>query len=548
MMSAPKAPGSKGKDKSEVDIFDGVKDKSAKFEYEAPDAFKYRKKPELSGGGGSKRVFKVPTVNGVDLEKMTSSSGPWNCEFCSYRNRSQDEICQKCYAESFKLRYQQFMNVVDGNNVQNEEDEQSEPVHSRNGTKHKKKSTVGTSREPKNAENDHRRKWQCSNCTFINTGDDDVCSMCGRVDEYRERIMDAKCGIFEEKKEATKDQKRADSPIISGNFVLREDKKGKKAKRMKMKAPKHKKEDETKLMKSAKYSESGQIANIHREWHANLWKQHKLKDPSRRAVPQRPNSQRPASFNGFKAHPSASEKRNKHKKLKQAAKSGNVQRHNIPNESAASNGKRRAPPAPHLNGMPQRPSVVHIDRQVIGAKSWRSGNAQCGMKGNNPWDGNTDNVRRDFPGGFVPHAHVKGKDEQMVGRKQSGNKRPNEKKGQNQKKGNGQKKKVSGKQNGSGNGKQSANRNPNKNRKGDGQKRKKKGNQRKQDTVEWVEEIKVDKDLDSSGEDEVDEVEDRMEWMEKMINMGFEADKAFEAIALSSDFNEALERLMQSIV
>ena len=49
-------------------------------------------------------------------------------------------------------------------------------------------------------------------------------------------------------------------------------------------------------------------------------------------------------------------------------------------------------------------------------------------------------------------------------------------------------------------------------------------------------------------EDEVDEAENRLEWMEKMVNMGFEADKAFEAIAQSADFNEALERLMQSIV
>merc|ERR1712079_85098 len=89
---------------------------------------------------------------------LLNSSGPWNCEFCSFRNRSQDEICQKCYAESFKLRYKEFMNIVDGNNLQNEQ-----------GSEQKKK--LMKQREPVNAENDNRPKWKCSICTFMNTGD-----------------------------------------------------------------------------------------------------------------------------------------------------------------------------------------------------------------------------------------------------------------------------------------------------------------------------------------------------------------------------------------
>ena len=135
-----KQPGSKRKGKGkedDIDIFEGVKDKSAKFEYVPPDAFQYKKqveKPDTDSYSNSysnshdgthsnhsthfqpKKVSNK--LDGIDYDKLRSS-GPWNCEFCGFHNKSRDEICQKCYAESFKRRYEAFMNVFDGNNQEN---------------------------------------------------------------------------------------------------------------------------------------------------------------------------------------------------------------------------------------------------------------------------------------------------------------------------------------------------------------------------------------------------------------------------------------------
>merc|ERR1712087_688132 len=149
-----------------------------------------------------------------------------------------------------------------------------------------------------------------------------------------------------------------------------------------------------------------------------------------------------------------------------------------------------------------------MNRDHIGSRSQSIRNGV-----GNPWDGNTDHVKRDFAGRFVPHSAAKPKKEKYQGfvpHSQAKGRRPNE--------------------NGDGN------RSPNKNKKRRKRNKAQKQPQREKDTDRGIEESKIN------------EEENRMEWMEKMVNMGFEADKAFEAIAQSSNFNEALEHVMQSIV
>merc|ERR1712183_673397 len=125
------------------------------------------------------------------------------------------------------------------------------------------------------------------------------------------------------------------------------------------------------------------------------------------------------------------------------------------------------------------------NREHIGSRSQSIRNGV-----GNPWDGNTDHVKRDFAGRFVPHLAAKQKKEKYQGfvphsqQSQAKGRRPNE--------------------NGDVNGYRSANENKKRRKRNKAQKQ----SQREKDTDRGTEESKVD------------EEENRMEWMEKMVNMG----------------------------
>merc|ERR1711933_526841 len=102
-----------------------------------------------------------------ELNAKMNNRNDWICEFCSFKNSKASKICSMCYNESLKVRYEKFMNVVKENNVKN-----------------KQKVSVG-SNKIKNAENDNKPKWSCKVCTFVNTGDGDMCAMCNEIDKER---------------------------------------------------------------------------------------------------------------------------------------------------------------------------------------------------------------------------------------------------------------------------------------------------------------------------------------------------------------------------
>ena len=80
------------------------------------------------------------------------------------------------------------------------------------------------------------------------------------------------------------------------------------------------------------------------------------------------------------------------RKKKKSMKSGNLQKQHR-KEAAIPNVKQSG------NGQP-RSSKVLINRQVIGSKSQQKRNMQNRGKPANPWDGNTDHVKRDFAAGL----------------------------------------------------------------------------------------------------------------------------------------------------
>jgi len=162
----------------DVDIFEGVKNQSQKFEYEAPDAWRYKSKPLPAEHKSDDQVRKNPMMK-TQTKKL--KSGEWECEFCTFLNQKQDEICGMCFMESFELRSRQFLSTVKANNKLNEQTENT------------------TQKNSKNAEHDNRPKWTCAACTFINTGGDgededeeDACAVCGTVNEQREQYLNAK--------------------------------------------------------------------------------------------------------------------------------------------------------------------------------------------------------------------------------------------------------------------------------------------------------------------------------------------------------------------
>eukprot|EP01084_Bolivina_argentea_P297631 512793_1 len=159
----------KGEGRADVDIFKGVKN-GDKFEYLAPDHQRYQKKPQLIEN--NKKELERQRRNKMnEIRSRVDVVEDWQCEFCSFCNRKEDAMCQMCYMECLRVRYNKFMNVVDANNEMNH-------AQTINGVR--------------NAENDGKPKWECEVCTFINTGDNELCDMCGTLNQEMEAKMDHK--------------------------------------------------------------------------------------------------------------------------------------------------------------------------------------------------------------------------------------------------------------------------------------------------------------------------------------------------------------------
>eukprot|EP00484_Ammonia_sp_Unknown_P028239 CAMPEP_0197026250 /NCGR_PEP_ID=MMETSP1384-20130603/6380_1 /TAXON_ID=29189 /ORGANISM="Ammonia sp." /LENGTH=787 /DNA_ID=CAMNT_0042454889 /DNA_START=79 /DNA_END=2442 /DNA_ORIENTATION=- len=288
--------GRKAKKKQpDIDIFDGAKNPHQQFKYEAPDAYQYKPiKPELMDiGNNGNDVHKASVFGAVhddyhamknilnQSEQKDAARTEWQCEFCSYRNSMDVKLCQMCYNEKFELRYQKFMNVVQNNNKRNEERK------------------VDPDEQVSNAQNDGRPRWACDTCTFVNVGDGEICAMCGELSVEREKRLDAELSRDDSKRKRKKrdkkdtkkqpvvvvEEQRCSDLLLSDHLVVKQAKVSKngKAKRVKLKtAPKQKvavngNVDKNTLFHAGQQSVTGQIANINREWQAQVWKAHNEK-------------------------------------------------------------------------------------------------------------------------------------------------------------------------------------------------------------------------------------------------------------------------------
>ena len=198
--------------KEEVDIFKGVKHSAAlrsqKFEYEDPDAWRYRKKPELDYIQQAKKDKEKERIQNAQFDPRAQLQEDWDCEFCSYHNSKENKICGMCYNEGFQLRYEKFMNVVNENNKVNESAENE-------------KNNAQKQNVPRNAENDGKPKWSCGVCTFINTGKDDECVMCGTVDKQREKWLNRKYGITDDEDEEEQDEDKDADGLDFGDLNVK---------------------------------------------------------------------------------------------------------------------------------------------------------------------------------------------------------------------------------------------------------------------------------------------------------------------------------------